>query len=140
MKFTESKESGWTAAGIVSDDTFSQLRAAFYARLRKDRARLVELGTRLSGSDPEPAQTFEEVRAFAHRLLGAAAIFGATELREAAQTLEVAAHAAQKSQASHKDTRVWSALAHLADLLASMTDSITDPALVLGSRRRPNVS
>jgi HPt (histidine-containing phosphotransfer) domain-containing protein len=136
MKFIEPKESGWTAAGIVSDDTFLQLRAAFHARLREDRARLVVLGTRLSGSDPDPAQTFEEVRAFAHRLLGAAAIFGATDLREAAQTLEIAAHAAQKSQASHKDTQVWSALAHLADLLASMADSITDPLPMLGSRRR----
>jgi chemotaxis protein histidine kinase CheA len=139
MKFIELRNDP-TATTSVCDDTFEELQSAFYVRLREDRVRLVVLGTKLSGSGANPAQAFEEVRMFAHRLRGAAAIFGAAEVRDAAQALELATQAAQSELATREDSRVWSALALLSDLLASMTESITAPALTLVSRQGTRAS
>lgn len=139
MKFIELRNDQ-AATGLPCDGTNDPLQLTFYTRLREDRLQLVALGTKLSESAGNAAQAFEELRTFAHRLCGAAAIFGATEIRNAARTLEVASEAAQEDLTSHEDTRVWSALALLADLLASVTDLITTPALTLAARRRSNVS
>jgi HPt (histidine-containing phosphotransfer) domain-containing protein len=128
MKFIESRNDGKTIE-IPAEDLFEQLQLAFYTRLRKDRVRLVVLATTLTGSRANPDPVFEELGTFAHRLRGASAIFGAAEVRDAAEALEVAAQAARDDYADEGDGRVWSALALLSDLLASMTESVTSPAL-----------
>ena len=139
MKFIEPK-SDITVTGRLGDDTSAPLQLAFYTRLREDRLQLVALGSKLSDSAVNAVQVFEELETFAHRMCGVAAIFGAVEIRDAARALEVASQAAQKDLASHEDTRVWSALALLAELLASVADLITTSALTLASRGGYKVS
>jgi chemotaxis protein histidine kinase CheA len=116
-----------TAAAILAADTFEQLQEAFYTRLRQDRVRLVVLNTTLAHCGANPALPFEELASFAHRLRGASAIFGAAEIRDAAHGLEAAAHAARDRRADAGDSRVCSALALLADVLAAVTDSTWSP-------------
>jgi HPt (histidine-containing phosphotransfer) domain-containing protein len=118
-----------TAAAILAADTFEQLQEAFHTRLRKDRVRLVVLSNALAHCGENSALPFEELASFAHRLRGASAIFGATEIQDAAHELEVAAHAARDRRANAGDSQVWSALALLADVLAAVTDSTSSPAL-----------
>jgi HPt (histidine-containing phosphotransfer) domain-containing protein len=137
MKFIESCNDA-AATAVLADDTFEQLQVAFYARLRKDRVRLVVIGTTLARSGSDPAPAFEELRNFAHRLRGASAIFGAVEIRDAAQALEEAAHIAQTEHADEGDGQVWSSLALLSDLLASVTESVTSPSLTPVPRHGPS--
>jgi HPt (histidine-containing phosphotransfer) domain-containing protein len=120
-----------TAAGILAADTFEQLQEAFYSRLRQDRERLAVLRTALTHCGANLALPFEELASFAHRLRGAAAIFGAGEIRDAAHELEVAAHAARERCANEGDSQVGSALALLADLLTAVTDETRPPPLIL---------
>jgi HPt (histidine-containing phosphotransfer) domain-containing protein len=119
------------AAVILAADTFEQLREAFYTRLRRDRVRLVVLSTALARCSANPALPFEELASFAHRLRGASAIFGPAEIQAAAHGLELAAHAARERRADERDSKVWSALALLADLLAAVTDETPPHALSL---------
>jgi HPt (histidine-containing phosphotransfer) domain-containing protein len=130
MKFTDFRLDR-TAAAILAADTFEQLQEAFYTRLREDRVRLVALSTALARCGANPTLPFEELASFAHRLRGASAIFGATEIRDAAHELEAAAHAAQDRRADEGDSQVWSALTLLADLLAAVTDETPPPPLTL---------
>jgi HPt (histidine-containing phosphotransfer) domain-containing protein len=118
-----------TAAAILAADTFEHLQEAFYTRLRKDRVQLVVLSTALARCNANPALPFEALASFAHRLRGASAIFGAAEIQDAANGLEVAARAARELGADEGDSQVWSALALLADLLAAVTDSTPPPAV-----------
>jgi hypothetical protein len=130
MKFIDARHEP-PAAPAVADNTFEQLQSAFYTRLRKDRVRLVVLGTTLAHAGADPKSVLEDLRTFAHRLRGAAAIFDAAEIRDAAQALEVAAHVDPEGPADQGNTRVWSALTLLSDLLAWATDSSTQPGLTL---------
>ena len=122
MKFIE-RHNHQAAQRIPADGTFEQLQLAFYERLRKDRTALTVLGTALAHALGNPAPVLQELRTFAHKLRGAAAIFGAFAVRDAAQDLEVAAHAAPHSLDDPAQGAVWSALALLAEVLASTTDS-----------------
>jgi HPt (histidine-containing phosphotransfer) domain-containing protein len=124
MKFIEHRDSP-TARAAIADDTFEQLQLAFYERLRKDRAGLAVLGTALAHAVANPAPALQALRTFAHRLRGAAAIFGATEICDAAESLEVAALAAPQPQDDPDHGVVWSALALLTEVLVSVTDSAT---------------
>src|ERR1700733_8960193 len=62
------------------DDPFEQLRAAFHLRLRSDAVRLAVLAAALARADADPAIIFEDIRLFAHRVRGAAALFGAPDI------------------------------------------------------------
>jgi HPt (histidine-containing phosphotransfer) domain-containing protein len=77
-----------TPAG--SDDRFEELRIAYYARLKSDRAQVVALRTQLA-KDPGSKATYEAIRVCAHGMAGAAAIFEATDIMGAARKLEHAA-------------------------------------------------
>jgi HPt (histidine-containing phosphotransfer) domain-containing protein len=114
-----------TTQVVLPDDTFEQLQLAFYERLRKDRAGLAILGTALARAVTNPTPALEDLRTFAHRLRGAAAIFGAAEIRDAAQDLEVASYAAPNTLEDPANGAVWSAIALLADLLGSATEQAT---------------
>ena len=128
MKFIEPRHDE-TARAILADDTFEQLRQGFYMRLRDDRVRLVILATTLAHSRSSPASAREELQVFAHKLRGAAAVFGAAEIRDAAQAVEVAAVAARQENSDEGDNQLWSALAFLSSLLAAVTDSVTSSPL-----------
>ena len=63
----------------------------FQRRLQDDLLTLGSLAARFANPDAVPATVLEEIRFFAHRLHGAAAIFEAHEVARSAQALEAAA-------------------------------------------------
>jgi HPt (histidine-containing phosphotransfer) domain-containing protein len=99
------------------DDRFEELRDAFYVRLRADRVRLTTLAAALARAEGDPACIFDNIRLFAHRVRGAAAIFEASEIGTAAHGLEQAAGSASMVHADNSDASVWTALEILVDLL-----------------------
>jgi HPt (histidine-containing phosphotransfer) domain-containing protein len=100
------------------DHEFDRIRATFYARLRCDRMRLTTLATSLSRVDGHPAGVFKALQGLAHRIRGAAAVFEASELRDAAYALEQAATTACDKRSDHSDGPVWLALEELVEQLA----------------------
>jgi HPt (histidine-containing phosphotransfer) domain-containing protein len=109
------------------DDALEVVRQSFYARLHDEKTRLAALATSLESSEAESATVFEQMEVFAHRLRGAAAVFGAFELSDAAKALEWAASAASAEGAQYGDASVWYALNLLASQLASLTDRCNPP-------------
>ena len=86
-----------TSTPAGTDDRFEELRIAYYARLKSDRAQVVALRTQLA-KDPESKATYEAIRVCAHGMAGAAAIFEATDIMKAARNLE---HAASEAVRPH---------------------------------------
>ncbi len=102
------------------NDPFTDLRASYYARLRSDCAQLQRLHMQMSRPERGPAAQYDSIRVTAHGMAGAAAVFGVTDVMNAAMTLERAALAAATSQAHTADQAVRAALGALADLLQSI--------------------
>jgi HPt (histidine-containing phosphotransfer) domain-containing protein len=99
------------------NDPFDDLRASYYARLRSERSRLIELHTQLSCPELDPIPLYETIRLVAHGMAGAAAVFGVTEVLSAATTLERAALVTTKAHAGNAGPTVHAALNTLTDLL-----------------------
>ena len=119
MKNHESRPASSTAA-----EELEHIRVALHDRLRRDRVRLTTLSATLARAEQDAACSFEEIRAFAHRLGGAAAVFDADEITAAAHTLEQAANRALSANAGHFDPPVWTALETLCEQLAIMAGRI----------------
>jgi HPt (histidine-containing phosphotransfer) domain-containing protein len=116
MKSIEHREPG--ALPAAADDDFERIRETFFARLRSDRVRLTTLAASLARIETHPAGVFKALQDLAHRIRGAAAVFGESGIGAAANELEQAAIAACDAGADHADGRVWSALEGLVELLA----------------------
>jgi hypothetical protein len=78
----------------TADEEFEKLRQRFQQRLRQEQAQLSALSEVLGRASIAPASILVEVRAFAHRLRGAALVFGFQEIGEGAKAVELAAIAA----------------------------------------------
>jgi hypothetical protein len=76
---------------IAPNEEIKDLTLLFQRRLQDDLLTLRSLAARFASVDAAPAAVLEEIRFFAHRLHGAAAIFEAHELARSAQALEAAA-------------------------------------------------
>src|SRR5262245_56712146 len=100
------------------DHRFEELRRAYYSRLDRDRARLAALSAELAHAETDPSPVFDDIRMLAHRMGGAAAIFEAIEIGNAAIALEHAAIAAMDTRANNADASVWTALEDLVDMLS----------------------
>jgi HPt (histidine-containing phosphotransfer) domain-containing protein len=100
-------------------DDFAQLSDAFYTRLRSDRVQFVTLSAALARAEDDPRQTFEDLRFRAHKLNGAAGIFDANEVMQAADALEQAAVRALQCHADNSDDNVWNTLQSLVNLLGN---------------------
>lgn len=118
------------------DEQLEQVRSAFYSRLRSDRRRLITLCAALTRAGTEPEPHFEDIRMFAHRLRGAAAIFEAVEVGSAAHALEDAVVSALHVHAVGSDPRVWTALGALSDRLAIMNGQHSALTFSAPARRR----
>jgi HPt (histidine-containing phosphotransfer) domain-containing protein len=108
----------------AATEELEHIRVALHDRLRRDRVRLTTLSATLARAEQDAACSFEEIRAFAHRLGGAAAVFDADEISAAAHTLEQAANRALSANAGHFDPPVWTALETLCEQLAIMAGRI----------------
>jgi chemotaxis protein histidine kinase CheA len=105
-----------------TDDRFEELRIAYYARLKSDRAQVVALRAQLAKS-PEDRATYEAIRVCAHGMAGAAAIFEATDIMRAARKLEHAASEATQSNAAAPHSGIPAVHPPL-DSLIDLLDSI----------------
>jgi HPt (histidine-containing phosphotransfer) domain-containing protein len=118
----------------MPDDPFDELRSAFEARLRKDQVLLTVLGAALARADADKAPIFEDIRLFAHRVRGAAALFGAPDIGVVAYALEQAAIAAASPHAQNSDAAICQALNALAERLAAV-DGQAAPRVPAARRR-----
>jgi HPt (histidine-containing phosphotransfer) domain-containing protein len=106
---------------VTSASDFERLRGAFYTRLRSDHARLADLSAELIRHD-DVLPVFEDLRVLAHRMCGAAAIFEAPDIGDAANTLEQTLLHAINQRADGTDPGVWAALEALVNLLTLMSN------------------
>jgi HPt (histidine-containing phosphotransfer) domain-containing protein len=106
-----------TPAPAGTEDRFEELRIAYYARLKNDRAQVVALRTQLA-KGPEAKATYEAIRVCAHGMAGAAAIFEAADIMKAARKLEQAASEAALEDSGNPAVRP------LLDSLIELLDSI----------------
>jgi len=81
----------WGSKPAALDVTYEDVRQSFLIRLHSEEARLIALSSALGSADVDAASAFVDLEMFAHRLRGAAAVFGLPELRDAAKGLELAA-------------------------------------------------
>jgi hypothetical protein len=105
------------SAPIEPEDQFEPLRAAFYRRLYSDRVELAELSAQLARTDVDPMPVYYRLHVLGHRVCGAAALFEAAEMAQAAIALEQAALAAAKPNAGQAGAAVRSAVEALMDFL-----------------------
>jgi hypothetical protein len=123
-------------SATLSAVQFERYRAAFHDRLQGDRLRLTTLIAMLARTGEDPRCTFEEIRLFAHRLRGGAAIFDAREVAIAAGTLERAANRALSAHGNHFDSAVRTALEKLREQLSARVGGIAAaPAFESGTGR-----
>lgn len=106
-------------APIAAESELEALREAFYSRLRSDRARMLTLCAELARAETYATPVYSDIRMVAHRLGGAAAMFDAPQISQAAVALEDAAVTAINTHADNVDSTVWTALEALVDLLAA---------------------
>ena len=79
-----------TGTLIPPNEELKGLGLLFKRRLQEDLLTLGSLAARFASADAAPGSVLEEIRCFAHRLHGAAAIFEAHELARTAGALEAA--------------------------------------------------
>jgi hypothetical protein len=107
------------AATETPNAQFERLRQRFHARLPKERRHLAALSETLGSAKGASASTFFDIRAFAHRLHGAALVFGFRGLRDGAKAVERAANSASlDANRQRRDPSVVSAMQALAIKLA----------------------
>ena len=101
------------------DEEFEQLRQRFYERLRKEQTQLAALIEVLGSTNGASASTLVDISGFAHRLRGAALVFGFQGLGDGAKAVELAAIAAsQNANDPRCEPSVISAMRALAISLA----------------------
>jgi hypothetical protein len=79
------------------DEQFEQLRQRFHERLRKEQKHLASLTKVLGSAHGASATIFSDIQVFAHRLRGAALVFGYQRLGDGAKAVELAAIGASLS-------------------------------------------
>jgi EAL domain-containing protein (putative c-di-GMP-specific phosphodiesterase class I)/FixJ family two-component response regulator/HPt (histidine-containing phosphotransfer) domain-containing protein len=77
-----------------ANDSFADLRAAYFTRLRSDLAQLATLRAKLAGAGTGSKTAYASIRRIAHGMAGAAAIFKAGDVMRAAMILEQAVRVA----------------------------------------------
>ncbi len=125
MKSTE-RASCTAIPAAAYDEQFQELRGVFCARLRSDRRRLAVLSAELARAETNATPVYTDIRAMAHHLGGAAAVFEIPDVAELAYSLEQAARAAAIVHADNADPAVWSALESLVDLLNAMNGEMAN--------------
>jgi HPt (histidine-containing phosphotransfer) domain-containing protein len=108
----------------TADEQFEELRQHFHERLRKEQRQLATLTKALAGAEGTPASLFSDIREFAHRLRGAALVFGFQGLGAGAKAVELAAIAASlEANSQRSDPSVVSSMRALAINLADQIGS-----------------
>ena len=116
-----------------TDLSYEDVRRSFLTRLQGEQIRLEFLSATLGASGDDTAAAFCELERFAHRLRGAAAVFGVPPLCEAAKALELLAADAALKRAPNNDPRVKSAVHILAARLDQLNGGAPSAEIALAS-------
>jgi len=101
------------------DEQFEKLRRRFHERLRKEQRQLATLTKALGSANVTSASIYLDIRAFAHRLRGAALVFGFQGLGDGAKAVELAVlKASRDTVGQRRDPSVVSTMQALAIKLA----------------------
>ena len=95
----------------------------FLTRLQSERVHFVTLSAALARAEECPGRIFDDLNFRAHRLKGAAATFGFSELADAAGALERACFSAASSHAAHSDNSVWEPLVGIVRILGTFEEA-----------------
>jgi HPt (histidine-containing phosphotransfer) domain-containing protein len=112
-----------TGTSTPANEDLEALRLLFQRRLQDDLLTLGTLASRFASADAASGAVLEEIRLFAHRMHGAAAIFEAHELVRPAQALEDAAASAVSGCAHNTSPSVSSILQSLLEQLSLRIDN-----------------
>jgi hypothetical protein len=105
-----------------ADEEFEKLRQQFHVRLRREQTQLTSLTGALGSAKIDSALALADIGAFAHRLRGAALVFGFPEIGALAKALELAAApAAPDENGQRDDPSVEASIQALATILAEAT-------------------
>jgi HPt (histidine-containing phosphotransfer) domain-containing protein len=115
------------------NEELKALGVLFQRRLQEDLLTLGSLAARFAGTELVPGTVLEEIRFFAHRLQGAAAIFEAHELARSAQALEAAAALAGTGSEPNAPPSVSSTLQGLLAQLSQRIDKNSNAAGSFGA-------
>jgi hypothetical protein len=99
---------------------FSAHRRAFQASLKSERVHCVNLSAALARVKNSPASIFADLRNYARKIGGTAAMSEIAEVAAAARALEQASISASMSHAENTDPAVWGALAALVGLFEAL--------------------
>jgi HPt (histidine-containing phosphotransfer) domain-containing protein len=104
-----------------ADLTYDEVRQSFLMRLQRERSDLETFSHALKSAGPTTAVEYRNLEGFAHRLRGAAAVFGFEGVRDCAKVLEFAAKAALLENAPADEPPIQNAAR---DLHAQLTRAI----------------
>ena len=105
------------------DEQFEKLTQRFHERLRKEQRQLATLTEALGCANAASGSILLDIRAFAHRLRGAALVFGFQGLGDGAKAVELAAIAAAlDATGQRRDPSLLSTMQALASYLAHEVD------------------
>jgi hypothetical protein len=121
-----------STADAAAADALGDLRGAFNKRLRADRRRLVTLRATMAHRQEGVQSTFDELHFLAHRMCGASAIFGCSELAAAARAFIDELSARRGLEPGDGHSPPFATLDVLIDLLFGMDDKTRH-----GNRKRP---
>jgi hypothetical protein len=108
--------SAQSAAPVLTGDS-QELLASFCARLQRERVHMVSLSAALASTEDDPTRIFDALESRAHRLYSDASAIEIATVADAADALGRAALAASRSNSSHTDPAVWTALVALVRLM-----------------------
>jgi hypothetical protein len=106
------------------DEQFEKLRQRFRERMKKEQRQLATLTITLGSADIAETSILLDIREFAHRLRGAALVFGFQGLGDGARAVELAASAASlHANGDPRGPPVITTMQALAAILADQIDA-----------------
>jgi Hpt domain len=106
------------------EEELEKLSQNFLGRLRREQTLLASLTEALASANADSTLVLADIEMFAHRLRGAALVFGFAGIGEAAKAVELAAAAAAPGENGQRnDSSVVSTMRALAMNLAAETGS-----------------
>lgn len=121
MERTE-RPASWDSTRPTLDVSYEDVRQSFLIRLHSERSQLASLADALEMAQMDPTPAFVKLEVFAHRLRGAAAVFGLPELRDDSKALELAAAAAALEHAPFGEPHVQQTMRILASRLICLNE------------------
>lgn len=106
--------------------TFEDVRMSFLVRLHGEEKRLTALQDALESAEGGRVPAIVDLQIFAHRLRGAAAVFGLPEIRDAAKNLEMSCAAAATSNATLGESLVQDTIRMLSARLTFLNGFTAD--------------